>query len=51
MSSPFFDSSLVTRNLERAFEAMWEQKELGWAPGHIGKRALAAPEGEAKADV
>lgn len=38
MKSPLFDTRLVTRNLERAYEAMWEQRALGLAPSHIGTR-------------
>lgn len=40
MSTPLFDTHLVTRNLERAYEAMWETRELGLPPGHIGERLL-----------
>lgn len=40
MNSPLFDTHLATRNLERAYEAMWEQRELGLPPGHIGERWL-----------
>eukprot|EP00903_Cladosiphon_okamuranus_P011215 g10582.t1 len=35
MSSPVFDTQLVTRSLERAYEAMWETRELGLPPSHI----------------
>eukprot|EP00903_Cladosiphon_okamuranus_P006818 g6643.t4 len=35
MSTPVFDTQLVTRSLERAFEAMWETRELGLPPSHI----------------
>ncbi|CAM9809280.1 unnamed protein product, partial [Ectocarpus fasciculatus] len=35
MNSPLFDTHLTTRNLERAYEAMWEQRELGLPPSHI----------------
>lgn len=38
MNSPLFDTRLVTRNLERAYEAMWEIGELGLPPSHIGER-------------
>ena len=38
MKSPLFDTRLVTRNLERAYEAMWEQRALGLTPSHIGTR-------------
>ncbi|CAM9888575.1 unnamed protein product, partial [Ectocarpus sp. 4 AP-2014] len=35
MNRPLFDTRLTTRNLERAYEAMWEQRELGLPPSHI----------------
>lgn len=36
MNSPLFDNRLTTRNLERAYEAMWELREMGLSPRHIG---------------
>lgn len=41
MSAPVFDTQIVTRSLERAYEAMWETRELGLPPRHIGERWLA----------
>lgn len=41
MKSPLFDTRLVTKNLERAYEAMWEQRALGLASSHIGTRWLS----------
>ncbi|CAM9108296.1 unnamed protein product, partial [Scytosiphon promiscuus] len=35
MNTPLFDTHIIARNLERAYEAMWEQRELGLPPAHI----------------
>ncbi|CAN0414635.1 unnamed protein product, partial [Hapterophycus canaliculatus] len=29
INTPLFDTHLIARNLERAYEAMWEQREMG----------------------
>lgn len=36
MNSPLFDTPLITRNLERAYQAMWEVRAMGLSPKHIG---------------
>ena len=45
MKSPLFDTRLVARNLERAYEAMWEQRALGLPPSHIGTHGTPIEEG------
>lgn len=38
MNSPLFDTAIIATNLERAYEAMWEVREMGLPPSHIGER-------------
>lgn len=38
MDKPLFDTRLITKNLERGYEAMWEVREMGIPASHIGER-------------
>lgn len=37
MKSPLFDTQRITANLERAYQAMWEVREMGVPASHIGE--------------
>lgn len=41
MKSPLFDTQGITANLERAYQAMWEVREMAVPASHIGESEIS----------